>query len=66
MSFLQESRVVWLTFRTNVRAALGVALTWHNPENKHMCRISTRKDINFLDEKNWPECFEWLKHVCVS
>jgi hypothetical protein len=47
--------------KVTIEKALGVALTWHNPENKHMCRISTRRDINFLDEKKWPECFEWLK-----
>jgi hypothetical protein len=44
-----------------VEKALGTTLNWHNPENKHMCRVSARKDINFLDEKKWPECFEWLK-----
>ena len=44
-----------------IEKALGIKLAWHNPENKHMCRISARKDINFVDEKNWPECFKWLK-----
>ena len=47
--------------KENIEKALGVKLAWHNPENKHMCRISARKDINFVDEKNWPECFKWLK-----
>jgi hypothetical protein len=47
--------------KESIEKALGIKLAWHNPENKHMCRISARKDINFVDEKNWPECFKWLK-----
>ena len=47
--------------KSDIEKALGFPLFWHNPENKHMCRIYARKDINFVDEKNWPECFKWLK-----
>ena len=47
--------------KEHIEKALGMKLVWRNPENKHMCRISARKEINFVDEKNWPECFKWLK-----
>ena len=30
--------------------ALGFPLTWHNPENKAMCRLYTRQNADFLNE----------------
>lgn len=47
--------------RAALEKALGFPLTWHNPENKAMCRIYTRQDADFLDEKLWPKHFAWLK-----
>lgn len=41
--------------------ALGFALTWHNPENKAMCRLYTRQNADFLNEALWPQQFEWLR-----
>ena len=47
--------------RESLERALGFPLTWHNPENKAMCRLFTRKDADFLNENLWPEQFAWLK-----
>jgi hypothetical protein len=44
-----------------IEEALGCSLTWHNPENKAACRIFTRQDADFLNEKLWPQQFEWLR-----
>jgi Domain of unknown function (DUF4268) len=47
--------------KESLEHALGFPLTWHNPENKAMCRLFTRKDADFLSENLWPEQFAWLK-----
>jgi hypothetical protein len=47
--------------RESLERALGFPLTWHNPENKAMCRLFTRKDADFLNKNLWPEQFTWLK-----
>jgi hypothetical protein len=47
--------------KDSIEAALGFPLTWHNPENKGMCRLYTRKDADFLNESLWPQHFEWLR-----
>lgn len=47
--------------RVQIETAMGFTLTWHNPENKNMCRIYARKDANFLDPNFWPEHHAWLK-----
>ena len=47
--------------RESLERALGFPLTWHNPENKAMCRLFTRKDADFLNENLWPEQFAWLQ-----
>lgn len=44
-----------------IEKSLGFPLAWHNPEKKVMCRLSTRKDADFLNEALWPEQFEWLR-----
>ncbi len=44
-----------------IEKALGFALRWHNPEKKHMCRLSTRQKANFLDKNLWPAQFQWLQ-----
>jgi hypothetical protein len=44
-----------------LETALGFPLTWHNPENKAMCRLYTRQNADFLDEALWPQQFEWLR-----
>ncbi|MBI2857118.1 MAG: DUF4268 domain-containing protein [Chloroflexi bacterium] len=44
-----------------VEEALGFTLTWHNPENKAMCRLYARQDADFLNEALWPQHFEWLQ-----
>jgi hypothetical protein len=41
-----------------IEPALGFPLTWHNPEEKAMCRTYTRRNADFLDEAQWPEQFE--------
>ena len=47
--------------KENLETALGFPLTWHNPENKAMCRLYTRQDADFLNEALWPQHFEWLR-----
>jgi hypothetical protein len=47
--------------KEGIENALGFALTWHNPENKAMCRLYTRQNADFLDEALWPQQFEWLR-----
>lgn len=47
--------------KEGIENALGFALTWHNPENKAMCRLYTRQNADFLGEALWPQQFEWLK-----
>ena len=44
-----------------IEKSLGFSLRWYNPEDKAACRISTRKDADFLNESLWPEQFEWLR-----
>jgi hypothetical protein len=44
-----------------IENALGFPLTWHNPEGKAMCRLYARQDADFLNEAQWPQCFEWLR-----
>ncbi len=36
-------------------------LTWHNPEDKVMCRIYVREAADFTNEALWPQQFEWLR-----
>ena len=47
--------------RVEIEKAIGLPLTWHNPEGKNMCRIYTRTNANFLDSKLWPQQHEWLR-----
>jgi hypothetical protein len=47
--------------RAALEKSLGFPLTWHNPENKAMCRLYTRQDADFLNETLWPQQFVWLK-----
>jgi len=47
--------------KIDIEKALGFTLIWHNPENKSACRIFTRKDTDFTDEKLWEEQFDWLR-----
>ena len=49
------------TQKDAIEATLGFPLTWRNPEDKAMCRLYTRQSANFLDEKLWPQQFEWLR-----
>jgi hypothetical protein len=44
-----------------IEKALGFPLLWYNQENNAMCRLSTRKDADFLNEALWPQHFEWLR-----
>jgi Domain of unknown function (DUF4268) len=44
-----------------IEQTLGFPLTWHNPENKAMCRLYTRQNADFLNEDQWPQHFEWLR-----
>ena len=47
--------------KPQIEKALGFPLKWHNPEGKHMCRLSVRQDADFLNETLWPQQFVWLK-----
>lgn len=47
--------------KESIERALGFPLTWHNPENKAMCRLYTRQNADFLNEDLWPQQFEWLR-----
>lgn len=47
--------------RPEIERAIGVPLTWHNPEGKNMCRIYTRTNAKFLDPKLWPQQHDWLR-----
>ncbi|WP_337289030.1 DUF4268 domain-containing protein [Candidatus Methylomirabilis sp.] len=47
--------------KEGIENALGFALTWHNTENKAMCRLYTRQNADFLNEALWPQQFEWLR-----
>jgi hypothetical protein len=47
--------------RQEIEQACGMSLTWHNPTNKNMCRIYTRKDADFLQEGQWPQQQRWLR-----
>jgi hypothetical protein len=47
--------------KESIEKSLGFPLTWHNPENKAMCRLYTRQNADFLNEQLWPEQFEWLR-----
>lgn len=47
--------------KAEIETSLGFPLTWHNPENKTMCRIYTRADADFTNEALWPQQFEWLR-----
>lgn len=47
--------------KESIEKALGFALTWHNPENKAMCRLYARQNTDFQNEALWPQQFEWLR-----
>lgn len=47
--------------KDTIEKALSFPLKWYNPENKAMCRLSTRKDVNIMEESLWPQQFEWLR-----
>ena len=36
-------------------------LVWHNPEGVAAKKLYLRTDADFLNEKQWPKCFAWLK-----
>lgn len=44
-----------------IEESLGFALTWHNPEDKNICKLYSRQDADWLDEARWPAHFAWLK-----
>lgn len=43
-----------------IEQEIGEPLTWHNPEDKRMCRIYLRQTADLSDRENWPEYFQWL------
>ncbi|MCI0377721.1 MAG: DUF4268 domain-containing protein [Gemmataceae bacterium] len=47
--------------KETIEKALGFTLKWHSPEDKAMCRLSTRQNADFLNELLWPDQFEWLR-----
>ena len=48
------------TQKHEIEQELNESLTWHNPENKNMCRIYLRRDANIKDKSDWPHQHEWL------
>jgi hypothetical protein len=47
--------------KDTIEKALGFSLTWHNPENKAVCRLYTRQNADFLNQQLWPQHFDWLR-----
>jgi hypothetical protein len=47
--------------KDSIEKSLGFPLIWHNPEKAAMCKIYTRQDADILNEKLWPQHFEWLR-----
>jgi hypothetical protein len=47
--------------KDTIEKALGFPLTWHNPENKAMCKLYTKQDADFMNQQLWPQHFEWLR-----
>ena len=47
--------------KESIHQALGFELTWRNPNDAVMCRLSTRLDTEFLDRQLWPQHFNWLR-----
>jgi hypothetical protein len=47
--------------RQEIESNLGFPLTWHNPEERSMCRLFVQRDADFMDEDRWPEQFGWLR-----
>ncbi len=47
--------------KAQIEQALGLSLTWHNPEAKASCKVYVRKDADFMNEQLWPQHFAWLK-----
>jgi len=48
------------TQKHEIEQELNESLTWHNPENKNMCRIYLRRDAHIKDKSDWPHQHEWL------
>lgn len=46
--------------RDAIEKELGETLTWHNPEDKRLCRIYLRKSTNLEEKEKWSEQHEWL------
>ena len=46
--------------RSELEFEMGEGFTWHNPENKNMCRIWVRKETDLNDESLRSEQFAWL------
>lgn len=47
--------------KLEIEKALGFQLTWHNPEDKALCKLYVRTDADFTNESLWPQQFEWLR-----
>lgn len=47
--------------RDFIEKALDFPLTWHNPENKAVCRLYTRQNADFTNQELWLQQFEWLR-----
>lgn len=46
--------------RPEIEAEMGESFTWHNPENKNMCRIWVRREANLSNESKRPELYAWM------
>lgn len=43
-----------------IEREVGLPLKWHNPENKKVCRIYLRNQVDFRDRDQWPAQHRWL------
>jgi hypothetical protein len=46
--------------KAEIETAIGLPLTWSCPTDARVCRIYTRKDADFRNQKLWPEQHTWL------
>jgi Domain of unknown function (DUF4268) len=49
--------------KTEIEAAIGLSLTWSCPTDARVCRIYTRKDEDFRNQKLWAEQHRWLSEA---
>jgi len=46
--------------KEEIEKALGESLAWHNPEDKQMCRIYVRREVDLNNKDEWGSYAQWL------